>query len=122
MLMSYSAARLTVADATQRVRLAQDEAVALLDKLVEEAQEREKARTARASGAGQDKRPGAPRAIGGRSRGGADRRITPGARDPSQMWGQLPPARAILDSLRDRFPSRYRQLVEQYYRSLAEER
>ena len=40
------------------------------------------------------------------------------------MWGQLPPAQRerILDSLRDRFPSRYRQLVEQYYRSLAEEK
>jgi hypothetical protein len=122
MLMSYSAARLTVADATQRVRSRQDEAV------VEEAQEREKSH----DGAGQrraakDKLPGAPRERSEAPESGAapigELHRAPAA-DPSQMWGQLPPAQRerILDSLRDRFPSRYRQLVEQYYRSLAEEK
>jgi tetratricopeptide (TPR) repeat protein len=128
MLMSYSAARLTVADATQRVRSRQDEAVALLDKLVEEAQEREKSHDgAGQRRAAQDKRPGAPRERSEAPESGAapigELHRAPAA-DPSQMWGQLPPAQRerILDSLRDRFPSRYRQLVEQYYRSLAEER
>ena len=40
------------------------------------------------------------------------------------MWGKLPDAERdkILQSLRDRFPSRYRELVEQYYRALAEDK
>ena len=126
-LMSYSAARLKVADATQRVRLRQDEAVAA----------RQTGRRGAAARETAGRREPAPRgageaaALGGAGVGaaavgpGADRRPAPRpAADPGEMWGQLPPAQRerILDSLRDRFPSRYRQLVEQYYRSLAEEK
>lgn len=127
-LMSYSAARLKVTDAAQRVRARQDEAVALLDKLVEEAQEREQQQ----GGAGQrrtaqQKRPSSARERSELPESGAapvGELHRAAAADPGEMWGQLPPAQRerILDSLRDRFPSRYRQLVEQYYRSLAEEK
>jgi tetratricopeptide (TPR) repeat protein len=127
-LMSYSAARLKVADATQRVRSRQDEAVALLDKLVEEAQQREKQQgESSRRRAAQDKRPHSAAQESALPESGAAQigeLHRAAAADPGEMWGQLPPAQReqILDSLRDRFPSRYRQLVEQYYRSLAEEK
>lgn len=127
-LMGYSAARLKVADATQRVRARQDEAAALLDKLVEEAQQREQQQGgASQRRAGQDKRPRSAAQQSALPESGAapiGELHRAAAADPGEMWGQLPPAQRerILDSLRDRFPSRYRQLVEQYYRSLAEEK
>ena len=34
----------------------------------------------------------------------------------------IPERERILQSIKERFPSRYRQLVEQYYRSLAEQK
>jgi hypothetical protein len=133
--MGYAAGRLGVRDATPRVRERQDEAVALLDKLIQDAQDREqqqKSQSGRSGrSGGRDQRqsgpPGAaPREVsdspvgpgGSRNLHGADKA------DPGEMWGKLPPAERerILQSLRTRFPSRYRELVEQYYRSLAEEK
>lgn len=134
-LMNYSAARLRVADGTERVRERQAEAVALLDKLIEEAQQREQ-QSKCSGGKGGKGGKGQKRGATPNPRQGAEESSAPqgagkvgdlhGApkADPGEMWGKLPPAERerILQSLRDRFPSRYRQLVEQYYRSLAEEK
>jgi tetratricopeptide (TPR) repeat protein len=132
-LMGYAAGRLKVDDGKQRVREKQDEAVALLDKLIEEAQEKEK----NCSGCGQCKggkkgasksnKPPANPAEQSETRPGAGEigTLRPAEKaEPGEAWGKLPPAERekILQSLRDRFPSRYRELVEQYYRSLAEEK
>jgi acyl-CoA reductase-like NAD-dependent aldehyde dehydrogenase len=40
---------------------------------------------------------------------------------PGESWGAMAPAERerILQALRDNFPARYRQLVEQYYEQLA---
>ena len=40
--------------------------------------------------------------------------------NPGDAWGAMPPAQRekILQALRDSFPRRYRQLVEQYYEQL----
>ena len=128
-IMGYSAARLAVADTTERLRTRQDEVIALLDELIDDAKQREQQQqqSGNQRRAAQDDRP----------RSGADQSTLPesgegkigelhGApkADPGEAWGQLPPAERekILESLRERFPSRYRQLVEQYYRSLAEEK
>jgi tetratricopeptide (TPR) repeat protein len=125
-LMSYSAARLKVADATQRVRSRQDEAVALLDRLIQEAQQREKQQGGSGQRrAAQDKRPRTAAQQSALPEPGAAQigeLHRAAAANPGELWGQLPPTQRerILDSLRDRYPSRYRQLVEQYYRSLAE--
>jgi hypothetical protein len=128
-LLAYAAARLKVADAAERVRKRQKEAVALLDRLIQEAEQREKKRCK-----GGPAKPGKPvpkRAPRPRKRseapGGGGRVGDLHGADkakPGDIWGKLPPAERekILQSLRDRFPSRYRQLVEQYYRSLAEEK
>lgn len=42
---------------------------------------------------------------------------------PGQAWGAMKPAERerIIQLLKDRFPDRYRRLVEQYYRELAKE-
>jgi tetratricopeptide (TPR) repeat protein len=131
-LMGYAAARLQAADATPRVRQRQEEVLALLDKLIADAEEQERqAAQSRRGGRAAGRAGGTPRApaelsqlpaAGGPAETG-QQHAAPRA-DPGQMWGRLPPAQRekILQSLRDRFPSRYRQLVEQYYRSLAEEK
>ncbi|HMQ14523.1 MAG TPA: hypothetical protein PKC49_00985 [Phycisphaerae bacterium] len=129
-LMSYSAQRLRVTDTGQRVRARQDEALALLDRMIEEAEQQE----AQNSGGGRRQAQGAqPR--GSPDTPATESRVEPGQgqigdlygaprADPGDMWGRLPPAERerILQDLRDRFPSRYQQLVEQYYRSLAEQK
>jgi len=124
-LMTYAADRLKAADTTQRVRDRQERIVALLDELIKQAEQTEQSQ--RGVGGGLPKStPGRPaqasRAPQGPGRIG-DLHEAPAAH-PGEAWGRLPPAERerILQSLRERFPSRYRQLVEQYYRSLAEQK
>lgn len=132
-LLDYASGRLDVADTQPRVRQRQDEAVALLDRLIKQAEEQEKSRGGSGGGRGGKGRKGAPAL---KPQGGAEESSAPvgpgrigelhaaSKANPGEMWGQMPPAERekILQSLRDRFPSRYRQLVEQYYRSLAEQK
>ncbi|MFH1745626.1 MAG: hypothetical protein ABIG44_01145 [Planctomycetota bacterium] len=128
-VMNYTAARLEAADDTPRVRQRQEQVVAMLDKLIEQAQQREQ----RQQSSNQGRSGAAPR----QPRSGAQDSVLPAEgsaqigeqhaappADPGEMWGRLPPLERekILNSLRERFPTRYRQLVEQYYRSLAEEK
>jgi hypothetical protein len=129
-VMDYVADRLKVADATDRVRERQHRIVAMLDRLIQEqeAKEQQAGGVCQSGGDGGSRAqtPRTPRerseAPGGEGRFG-DLHEAPSA-DPGQMWGKLPPAERerILQSIRERFPSRYRQLVEQYYRALAEEK
>lgn len=134
-LMGYAAGRLRAADSAERVRRRQDEAVKLLDQLIKKAQDKEKKQGGggKRGGKGQGQGRGDPNspandprrdseAPAGAGRIG-DLRPTEKA-DPGEMWGKLPPAERekLLQSLRERFPSRYRELVEQYYRTLAEDK
>lgn len=131
-LMTYAGTRLKVADATERVQKRQTEAIEKLDKLIEEMEKQEQQQQgggqSKKSGSGQKQgqaqTPTAPREQSDAPTGGnegMDLHAAPRA-TPGEMWGKLPPAERekILQSLRERFPSRYRQLVEQYYRSLAD--
>jgi hypothetical protein len=135
-VMQYVAQRLSAQDADANVRDRQQQILDMLDKLIAEQEQQERESQARGMQA---------RARGQQGRGPSDGSIpaspaerseessgqgrigelhgAPKAR-PGEAWGQLPPAERekILQSLRERFPSRYRQLVEQYYRSLAEEK
>ncbi len=135
-LMDYAAGRLDVGDTGRRVQTRQGEIVDLLDKLIEQQQQREQqgGGSASANRGGQQGQRGQG-ASGPPMQGRDVSEVDPGqgqigelhgapAAQPGEMWGKLPPAQRekILQSLRDRFPSRYRQLVEQYYRSLAEEK
>lgn len=130
-VMDYVADRLDAADGAERVRSRQEEIVAMLDRLIDELEQQEQQSGGQGgrSQSGQ-RRPGAsPQAPLEQSK------VAPGQGEigelhempeatPGEIWGKLPPAERekILQSIRERFPSRYRQIVEQYYRSLAEDR
>lgn len=127
-LMGYSAVRLNVADGGERTRVRQEEAVKLLDKLIEQAEQREQ--ECKAGGAKQGKAPKqSPKKPRNQSAAPAGAGAIgdlheSGKADPGDMWGKLPELERekILQSLRSRFPSRYRELVEQYHRALAEQK
>ncbi|TWT45661.1 hypothetical protein RAS1_20890 [Phycisphaerae bacterium RAS1] len=125
--MDYSASRLKAADSGERVQERQQQVIDMLDNLIEQAQQQEsQQRQQQQSSPGHT--PGNQPAEQSTAppSGSAD----PGEQhkaakaDPGQMWGRLPPAERerVLQSLRARFPSRYRQIVEQYYRSTAEQK
>lgn len=136
-VMDYVGDRLKADDAGQRVRDRQEEIIRLLDKLIEE---QEKQEQSQCSGGGQSAKPGKEKQGGKRPAARPQKpaenpndQVGPGdstdlhaapKASPGEMWGQLPPAERekILQGIRERFPSRYRQLVEQFYRSLAEEK
>lgn len=131
--MEYVADRLGAASVAERVVQRQERVIELLDQLINDMQQQEQqAAAASASGAQPDggQRParGAPtrpleesRAPEGAGQIGELHGL-PRAR-PGEAWGKLPPAERerILQTIRERYPSRYRELVEQYYRTLAED-
>lgn len=120
-LMIYAGRRLGHADSGDRPQQRQAEAIALLDELIEEAENREKG--GGGSGGSGSRAPSNPM---GRSQlpGGWTGKTQLGdlpQANPGDAWGAMPPAEReeILQSLQQRFPSRYRQLVEQYFEELA---
>ncbi len=131
-VMDYVADRLGAADSTQRVRERQQQIIAMLDRLIEEQEQQEQQRCGggrQSEGKGQP----SPQRVQGEGKEESDAPAGAGRvgdlhaapeADPGEVWGKLPPAERerILQSIRAKFPSRYRQLVEQYYRALAEEK
>ncbi len=125
-LMHYSGRRLTQTDTGETVRQRQSRIIEILDRMIDEAEEQESSSSSSSSGGsgGSGKQsPSQPMPdsyLPGGSPGEgslqARRRANPG-----EAWGAMPPAERerILQALRDNFPSRYRQLVEQYYEQLA---
>ena len=131
-LMDYAARRLANADAGPRMRQRQQQVIDVLDALIEDARQREQN-----SGGGSG---GSSTASGSQSDPAQastpmqDSQLPPGSPGPGdaprksvalpgKAWGAMKPAQRerIIQHLKDRFPDRYRQLVEQYYRQLAEE-
>jgi len=126
-LMDFSGKRLKSVDAGETVRERQQRILDLLDKLIKEEEEKEKQSSQSGGGGSSSGTPnqspsnpmqqsqlpgGAPEA--GQLR--AARRASPG-----EAWGSMPPAERerVLQALRGTFPTRYRQLVEQYYEELS---
>lgn len=124
-LMTYAGRRLGHTDSGTRPQQRQAEAIALLDKLIEEAQNRENGGGGGGGGSGGQGNQ-APSNPMGRSQlptGSAGRTHLgdlPNV-NPQDAWGNMPATQReeILQSLQQRFPSRYRQLVEQYFEELA---
>lgn len=128
-VMTFVADRLNVADPGDTTRSRQEEIVALLDRLIQDQEQQEKQ-----AGGGSARRggrpsqhaapPTTPREESAAPEGSAQIGELHGAPRAAagESWGNLPPAERekILQSIRERFPSRYRELVEQYYRALAE--
>ena len=128
-VMDYVADRLDVTDAGTDVQKRQLQVIAMLDRLIEQHEQQE---SQCGGGQARGQPQGTPRAAQGKPKqesdapGGAGRigdlHAAPEA-SPGEMWGKLPPAERekILQSIRAKYPSRYRQLVEQYYRALGGE-
>lgn len=126
-LMSYAARRLDHSETGDPVQERQRRAVELLEKLIEEAEQNEQSGgggSGSGSGSGQ-KAPQSPMQDSTLPSGGGPPTSLRSARkiQPGEVWGSMPPAERerILQTLRDSFPSRYRQLVEQYYEELAKQ-
>ena len=125
-LMDYSRRRLKNEDVGDVVQTRQKRIIDLLDDLIKQAEEQEKNSSCSSSSGGGSRGGRAPsnpmqqsQLPGGAAQDGAlraARRASPG-----EVWGAMPPAerQRILQALRDSFPSRYRELVEQYYEELA---
>lgn len=129
--MEYSRRRLSLKDAGTKTREEQDRIVAMLEKLIEKAEEQE-SKCGNCGGGGES---------GGNSGGGGGpdgegegpqgkndqtpyktlRRVHRGG--PRSPWGELrgKDRERVFAALKGQFPGRYRQLIEQYYRSLQEE-
>jgi hypothetical protein len=131
-LMGFSEKRLAASDPSERTQTVQDRVVELLDKLIEEVENQEQQASSSSNQSQRSRQrsqqqpqpqspmdksqlpPGSPQ--DGTKRPG---RVV----DPGDAWGAMPAAERekVLQVLRDRFPGRYRALVEQYYESLAEQ-
>ncbi len=137
-LMTYAARRLTAHGTYQTIRQRQDRAIELLDRLIQQAEDQEKqgsntgCKQCGGKGCPACQKPGGnplnpsrpmdeSRLPSGASQIG-ELRASPRAR-PGEAWGKMPPKEReqILQSLRQNFPSRYRQLIEQYYLQLGKE-
>ncbi|MFQ5430469.1 MAG: tol-pal system YbgF family protein [Phycisphaerae bacterium] len=130
-LLDYARRRIRNGLVDDRVTERQEEAVALLDNLIEEAEEKEK-NSGGGDGSGQGS--GRGNSGGNQPQRGAQRSTLPsgGGRvgelrkrraHPGEMWGRMPPRerREILQALQEQFPSQYRELLEQYYKQLAKD-
>lgn len=127
-LMNYSGRRLHLGTSGDDVQTRQKRIIDLLDRLIEEAEQAEQSsQGGGGSGGGSGNQGGRSPSNpmqdsslpGGSASEGAlreTRRATPG-----EAWGAMPPAERerILQAMKDSFPPRYRQLVEQYYEELA---
>ncbi|MCO6438256.1 MAG: hypothetical protein J5J06_14270 [Phycisphaerae bacterium] len=143
-LMDYSRRSLGGGSLGDVLHERQDRIIDLLDRLIKQAEQQEKSGQSgssqsqnqnggqqqkqqpgqRQGSAGGTKEPGSNPAPYSQLPGGdGNQDPTRGGRraNPAEAWGSLPPAERerILQALRDSFPSRYRQLVEQYYEELA---
>jgi len=98
---------------------AQDEAVAKLDKLI---QELEKER--QSMGSGSTPNPSRPAMASNVRSGPGGMGELHGTRDQGDRWGQLPPHERdrILQSLTEGFPPHYQAILEAYYKRLAIEK
>lgn len=130
-LMGYSGRRLKNADGGEIVQTRQKRIVDLLDDMIKQAEEQEKQSCNKGgSGSGDSngqqgsKSPSSPmqqsQLPGGAGSPEGELRSVRRA-NPGEAWGAMPPGERerILQAIRESFPSRYRQLVEQYYEELA---
>lgn len=134
MYMDYSTERLNVSDYSQRLQAHQQRIIDLLDQLIEEQEQQEQQQGGGGQAQGQPQ-PGGPGQPGQplspaeesetRPTGPAEMDLHAAPRaNPGEMWGKMPPAERerVLQSIRERYPSRYREIVEQFYRSMAEQK
>ncbi|MCG8404005.1 MAG: hypothetical protein MI923_02285 [Phycisphaerales bacterium] len=130
-LLNYARRKIGLGFTDDDVLDRQDEAVELLDILIEEAEEQEQ----QGGGGGEGGGGKSGGDSGGQQpSGGAQRSTLPQGEGrigelrktrakPGEMWGKMPPKEReqILQTLQKQFPSQYRELLEQYYKQLAKD-
>jgi tetratricopeptide (TPR) repeat protein len=137
--MEFSRRRLALEDPGQDTRVQQDKIVEILAKLIKEAEERECSCRGGGSGSGQKKSQGKGSegesqaqgegsgqsgSSGGGSKGtdsDALKRLHRGG--PQSPWSHLRDKERdpVFNAIKDKFPGRYQQLIEQYYKSFNDE-
>jgi tetratricopeptide (TPR) repeat protein len=129
-LMNVARRGLSHGEADDVVVKRQGEAVALLDKLIKDAEDQEKSKGDNGGEGGKSGKPSSPK----QPSGGAKQSVLPAGQEketvlrqtkasPGETWGKMPPKQReeILQSIQKQFPSRYRDLLEQYYKQLAKD-
>jgi predicted negative regulator of RcsB-dependent stress response len=134
--MDYSRRKLTLEDTGTETRQQQDKIVEILAGLIKEAQERES--KSRGGGSGKSQQQGQPgeeqgQAQGEGSQGGATgggskgidtdalNRLHRGG--PQSPWSKLRDKERdpVYSAIKEKFPARYQQLIEQYYKSFQDD-
>lgn len=128
-LMMFAANRLGHRDTGVDVQDRQKRAMDLLDKLIKEAEDREKNQSRNPNNGGspnnnprpQPQNPMQQSQLPPGASGPANLRVRQAS--PGEAWGALAPQERekILQALKESFPGKYRRLVEQYYEQLAKE-
>jgi tetratricopeptide (TPR) repeat protein len=134
--MEFSRRKLSLEDTGTETREQQDKIIDILAKLIKEAEERECACRGGGSGSGQKQgQPGESESQaqgeggqGGSSGGGSKgidsdtvKRLHRGG--PQSPWSQLRDKERdpVYSAIKERFPARYQQLIEQYYKSFQDD-
>ncbi|MCC7290731.1 MAG: hypothetical protein IT449_01565 [Phycisphaerales bacterium] len=128
-LMMFAANRLGHRDTGADVQERQKRAMELLDKLIKEAEDREKNQSKNPNNGGSPQNQNRPQPqnpmqqsqLPPGAAGQANLRVRQAS--PGEAWGALAPQdrEKILQALKESFPGKYRRLVEQYYEQLAKE-
>jgi tetratricopeptide (TPR) repeat protein len=134
--MDYSRRKLTLEDTGTTTRQQQDKIIEILAKLIKEAEERE----CNCKGGGKGSKPGEKQgqggeggsqgqgSQGGNSGGGSKgidsdtvKRLHRGG--PQSPWSHLRDRERdpVFNAIKEKYPARYQQLIEQYYKSFADE-
>lgn len=128
-LMNSARRQISHGETGQPVREKQDRAIAMLEDLIKEAEDQEKSDNQNNNSGGKGDQPNQ-----NQPGGGAKQSSLPGGSDkdavlrqtrarPGDTWGKMPPKEReqVLQSIQKQFPSRYRDLLEQYYRELSKD-
>ncbi len=137
--MDYSRRRLALERSDKPTQTQQKTIIVMLDKLIEAAEEKEQSGSGSGKGKGKGKGRGKGNSPGGKGgknpAGGAKESAAQagnadvgplhhvGRGKPEESWGGLKDKQRdeVLSALKTKFPDRYKQLLEQYYKSLQDE-
>lgn len=138
--MDYSRRKLGLEDTGKDTREQQDKIISMLAKLIKEAEEKEsqgkgsgkpmgeKQPGQGEGGEGEGEGQGAGQGQGGQSGGGSKGTDTEAVKrlhrgGPQSPWSQLRDKERdpVYNAIREKFPGRYQQLIEQYYKSFQDE-
>lgn len=132
-IMNYARRKLSNKRVDDDLVEKQERAVALLNTLIEEAENQEQQQNGDGEGGGGGSDGGGD-SQGQNPGGGANRSTKPSGdgatgelrrlrAKPGEAWGKMPPRdrEKVLQTLQRRFPSQYRELLEQYYEQLAKD-